>query len=48
MDDYLSGRLVEHGFKGDRGAIWSLLEIDIVLNAQGLVSWLERMEKHHG
>ena len=48
MDDYLSGRLVEHGFKGDRDAIWSLLEIDIVLNAQGLVSWLERMEKHHG
>ena len=48
MDDYLSGRLVEHGFAGDRSAIWSLLEIDIVLNAQGLVSWLERMEKHHG
>lgn len=48
MDDYLSGRLVEHGFKGDRDATWSLLEIDIVLNAQGLVSWLERMEKHHG
>jgi glyoxylase-like metal-dependent hydrolase (beta-lactamase superfamily II) len=48
MDDYLSGRLIEHGFKGDRDAIWSLLEIDIVLNAQGLVSWLERMEKNHG
>lgn len=48
MDDHLSGRLVEHGFKGDRDAIWSLLEIDIVLNAQGLVSWLERLEKHDG
>ena len=48
MDDYLSGRLVEHGFKGGRSAIWSLLEIDIVLNAQGLVSWLERLEKHDG
>ena len=48
MDDYLSGRLVEHGFKGDRDAIWSLLEIDIVLNAQGLVSWLQRMEKQNG
>jgi glyoxylase-like metal-dependent hydrolase (beta-lactamase superfamily II) len=48
MDDYLSARLVEHGFKGERDAIWSLLEVDIVLNAQGLVSWLERMEKHHG
>ena len=48
MDDYLSGRLVEHGFKGDRDAIWSLLEIDIVLNAQGLVSWLQRLEKSNG
>jgi glyoxylase-like metal-dependent hydrolase (beta-lactamase superfamily II) len=48
MDDYLSGRLVEHGFKGDRDAIWSLLEIDIVLNAQGLVSWLQRLEKNNG
>ena len=48
MDDYLSRRLIEHGFKGDRAAIWSLLEIDIVLNSQGLVSWLQRMEKHHG
>ena len=48
MDDYLTGRLIEHGFKGERDAIWSLLEIDIVLNAQGLVSWLERLEKHNG
>jgi glyoxylase-like metal-dependent hydrolase (beta-lactamase superfamily II) len=48
MDEYLSGRLVEHGFKGDRDAIWSLLEIDIVLNAQGLVSWLQRLEKNNG
>ena len=48
MTDYLSARLVEHGFKGDRDAIWSILEIDIVLNAQGLVSWLERLEKQDG
>ena len=48
MDDYLSDRLVKHGFKGDRDAMWSLLEVDIVLNAQGLVSWLERLEKHSG
>jgi len=48
MDDYLSMRLVNHGFQGDRDAIWSALEIDIVLNAQGLVSWLERLEKHNG
>ena len=48
MDEYLSDRLLKHGFKGDRDAIWSVLEVDIVLNAQGLVSWLERMEKHNG
>lgn len=48
MDNYLSGRLLEHGFKGDRAALWSLLEIDIVLNSQGLVSWLQRLEKHNG
>ena len=48
MDEYLTTRLLNHGFQGDRDAIWSALEIDIVLNAQGLVSWLERLEKHNG
>jgi glyoxylase-like metal-dependent hydrolase (beta-lactamase superfamily II) len=48
MDEYLSKRLVEHGFTGDRDAIWDALNIDIVLNAQGLVAWLQRLEKHHG
>ncbi len=48
MDSYLSTRLMEHGFKGDRDAIWSVLEIDIVLNSQGLVSWLQRLEKQNG
>jgi len=48
MDDYLSTRLVEHGFKGDREAIWSVLEVDVVLNSQGLVSWLQRLEKMNG
>ena len=48
MDDYLSVRLIEHGFKGDRDALWSILNIDIVLNAQGLVAWLERLEKYDG
>ena len=48
MDDYLSRRLVEHGFAGDRDAIASVLAIDIVLNAQGLVSWLQRLEKDNG
>jgi len=48
MDDYLSQRLVEHGFTGDRDAIASVLGIDIVLNAQGLVAWLHRLEKSDG
>ena len=48
MDDYLSARLIEHGFTGDRDAIWAALNIDIVLNAQGLVAWLQRLEKHNG
>jgi glyoxylase-like metal-dependent hydrolase (beta-lactamase superfamily II) len=48
LDDYLSKRLVEHGFTGDRDAIGSVLNTDIVLNAQGLVAWLERLERHHG
>ncbi len=48
MDDHLSARARDHGFKGDRDALWSILEVDIVLNAQGLVSWLQRLEKHHG
>ena len=48
LDDYLSGRLIKHGFKGDRDAIWSVLSIDIELNAQGLVAWLERLEKYDG
>jgi len=48
MGDYLSARLVEHGFKDDRDAIWSVLEPDLILNSQGLVSWLERLEKQDG
>ena len=48
LDAYLSSRLIAHGFKGDRDALWSVLNIDIVLNAQGLVAWLQRLEKHGG
>ena len=48
MDDYLSTRLIAHGFKGDRKAIWSVLNVDIELNSMGLVSWLERQEKNNG
>ena len=42
MYDYLSTRLIAHGYKGDDNAMRSVLEIDVVLNAQGLVSWLQR------
>ncbi len=45
MFDYLSGRLAKHGFKGDRDAMWSALEIDVILNAQGLDAWLKRRER---
>jgi len=48
MYDYLSGRLQEHGFNGDPDTLWSVLEMDIVLNSQGLISWLERLEKQDG
>jgi len=48
MDDYLSTRFIDHGFEGGRDALWSILGIDIELNAQGLVSWLERLEKRGG
>jgi len=48
MDEYLSTRLIAHGFGGDRDAIRSVLDIDIVLNAQGLVSYIDRLEKMNG
>ena len=42
MFDYLASRLEAHGYAGDRDAMWSLLQIDVVLNAQGLGVWLDR------
>jgi hypothetical protein len=45
MFEYLSGRLIEHGFKGDSDAIRSVVQADIMLNAAGLVAWLERLDK---
>ena len=35
----------EHGFKGDEEMLQSILEIDIVLNTKGLISWLHRLKK---
>jgi glyoxylase-like metal-dependent hydrolase (beta-lactamase superfamily II) len=45
MSEYLKAGAREHGFQGDDEALNSILEIDIVLNTQGLVSWLQRLKK---
>lgn len=42
MFDFLAGRLQQHGFADDRDAMYAVLRIDVVLNAQGLVVWLDR------
>ena len=42
MFEYFVERLEQHGFTGDRDAIWSILEIDVDLNTQGLEVWLDR------
>lgn len=44
MYEYLSTRLMAHGFKDDSDAIQSILEIDVTLNAAGLVAWLNRLD----
>ncbi len=48
MFDYMCGRLEAHGFKGDRDAMWSIMHIDVGLNAQGLDVWLKRRKKSSG
>ena len=45
MFDFLCERLLAHGYKGDREAAFSILEIDVGLNAQGLDVWLKRRKK---
>jgi glyoxylase-like metal-dependent hydrolase (beta-lactamase superfamily II) len=45
MRDHLTGRLRAHGFEGDDARIDAILDDDICLNAQGLVSWLLRLKK---
>jgi glyoxylase-like metal-dependent hydrolase (beta-lactamase superfamily II) len=45
MSDYLKSRAREHGFTGDDNALQSILEIDILLNTKGLMSWLQRLKK---
>ena len=48
MFDYLAARLREHGYAGDRDAMWSVLQFDVVLNSQGLDSWLGWLERQQG
>ena len=45
MFEYMCERLEAHGFKGDRDAIRSIMQIDVELNAQGLDVWLNRRNK---
>jgi len=45
MYEYLSTRIIEHGFKGDDDAIRSIVQDDVTLNAAGLVAWLDRLDK---
>ena len=45
MSDYLKGSARKHGYKGDDDSLQAILEIDIGLNAKGLVSWLQRLKK---
>jgi len=45
MSEYLKSGARDHGFQGDDEALQSILEIDIVLNTKGLVSWLQRLKK---
>ena len=43
--NYMCGRLEKHGFTGDRDEMWSIMSIDVRLNAQGLDVWLNRRRK---
>lgn len=42
MFGYFAERLAEHGYTGDAEDMWSVLSIDVDLNAQGLDVWLKR------
>ena len=45
MSTYLMTGAREHGYAGDDESLEKILEIDIELNAKGLVSWLQRLQK---
>lgn len=43
--EFISGRLVAHGYGAGREAMWSLLQHDMKLNSQGLDAWLSWLER---
>ena len=45
MWERVTTRLRNHGWDGDEEAMHSILDVDIVLNSKGLVSWLQRLNK---
>jgi glyoxylase-like metal-dependent hydrolase (beta-lactamase superfamily II) len=45
MSDCLKGLARAHGYKGGDDELQAILEIDIELNAKGLVTWLQRLKK---
>jgi len=42
MLEYFAAELNQHGFKGERDSVRSILNFDVELNVQGLEVWLER------
>jgi glyoxylase-like metal-dependent hydrolase (beta-lactamase superfamily II) len=45
MSEHLKSQARAHGYQGNAETLHSILEIDIVLNTKGLVSWLQRLKK---
>jgi glyoxylase-like metal-dependent hydrolase (beta-lactamase superfamily II) len=43
--EFISERLVAHGYDRGRDAMWSLLQHDMKLNSQGLDAWLSWLER---
>ena len=42
--EYYVERLRQHGYTGDRDTMWSVLSLDVSLNAQGLAVWLDKRQ----
>ena len=46
LADLYAERAAAHGWTGDRETLRGLLGMDIELNAQGLLVWLDRQTRH--